>query len=174
MHSNVTLVLALGLASFSTVAAPTGNDTASNDAKIDAMVKSLTVAPARTLGKASAFCSANHQPAGKPLDERLAAYVAAMSSGTREAMLEIAKTDAGYLQSGPAYSLKDFEMMDQQADMLLKQVQASPAGVCAKLGETLDAGSSSFFKEETLRSYQQFQARRAQYCAHSPKPANCR
>ena len=172
MTSSRTLALTCTLLALS-AAASAAPVAASNDAKVDAMVKSLAAAPARTFGKAASFCAANHQPAGQALDVRLTAYVSAMSSGTREALLEIAKTDPGFLQSTPAYSGKDFDMMDQQADAILQQVQASPAEGCAKLGSTLEAGNSAFFKDYTLQSHREYQAKRAQYCARSPKPANC-
>ena len=173
MNSIATLALTFGLLAFSAVAVSAGADAPSNGAKVDAMVKSLAVAPARTLGKAASYCTANHQPAGQALDARLKTYVAAMSAGTREAMLEIAKTDPAFLQSTPPYSGKDYEMMDKQAETILQQVQASPADGCAKLGTTLDAGNSAFFKDYTLQGYREYQAKRAQYCARSPKPANC-
>lgn len=173
MNSSAALALALGLLAFSAVAVSAGADAPSSGAKVDALVQSLAVVPARTFGKAASYCAANHQPAGLALDARLKTYVVAMSAGTREAMLEIAKTDPSFLQSTPPFGDKDYEMMDKQADAILKRIQASPVEGCAKLGTTLDSGSSAFFKDYTLQGYREYQAKRAQYCARSPKPANC-
>lgn len=144
-----------------------------SNSQIDAQVKALSEAQGRVLGKAAAFCAEQHQPQGLSLDDALKSYVAAFSEGTRAGMTEIEKNDKSYLASAPAFGDKDFEMMDKQADSMLKSVQASPATACKKLGAVLESGTSASFKESTLQAYSQYKAMRAKYCARIPKPKGC-
>ena len=88
-------------------------------------------------------------------------------------MMEIAKSDKDVYRSAPVYQGKDFEMMDKQSEFLLKQVQASPETECLKLGRLLDSGTIVTFKESTLRSHQEYKAKRAEYCTRIPKPKSC-
>ncbi len=167
------LALACGLVLLSTNAAASQLSPAAVSARIDSSSKTLAEVPIRTFGKSAAYCTAQHQPDGPPLDERLKNYSADMSLGTRDALLEITKTDTAFLKSVPTFDSKDFERMDKKADTMLQSIRAAPAAGCAKLSAILDEGTRAFFKELTLKSYREYQTKRAQYCAAQPKSADC-
>ncbi|MBW8757475.1 MAG: hypothetical protein JF586_07690 [Burkholderiales bacterium] len=174
MNRRATILLACVLLAIAPWTQAAGAAAAPNDSKIVAAVDSMTDAANRTFGKSTAYCAANHLPAGQALDERLKGYLAAMSAGTLEAMRAIASKDPLFVESTPLYGAKDFEMMDRQAESMLQSVKASPAQACAKLGTVFDSGSAAFFKDFTQQGYQEYTARRARFCARSPKPANCK
>jgi hypothetical protein len=125
------------------------------------------------LGKAVAFCTARHEPPGRPMSDSFKSYVDAFSIGTRAGMTEIVKTDKSFIDSSTAYTGKDFEMMDEQGQSLLKSVQASPQAVCAKLAAVLGSATAAAFKEDILQSNHDYRAKRSEYCAGIPKPKNC-
>ena len=161
------LLVALSITASPAGAAPTAT------AQVDATIKVMAEAANRTYGKSVVWCDANQRPAGASLDTRLKTYLAAMSSGTREAMQDIAAKNPDFVKDTPVLGKKDQEMMDQQADALLQGVKASPA-VCARLAANLDAGTPAFFRDSTRQGYQEYLAKRAEYCARTPKPANCK
>lgn len=150
------------------------NAAPANGAAIDASVKSITDAASRTLTRSAAFCASSHLPAGQSLDVRLKTYLANMAAGSKAAMAEIAAKDSSFVSSSSVYSPKDLEMLDKQADTMLQNVKAQPAAACTKMGTIFDAGTPAFFKDVTQQGYQEYVARRAEYCARSPKPANCK
>jgi hypothetical protein len=88
-------------------------------------------------------------------------------------MKEIVKIDKDFIGSSAVYEGKDLEMMDRQGQSILKSVQASPKDACAKLSSVVGSGTAAAFKESTLQGYQEYQARRSEYCARIPKPKNC-
>ena len=172
MKTLVAVTLALTTVAIS-VNADTGERSSQSETdQIDAVVKALVDAQLRAVSKAVAFCVANHQPESRSLDASLKSFVEAFSTGTRAAIIEIVKTDKDLLRSGPMYRDRDLEMIDRQGELLLKKVQASPPTECMKLGALLDSRTAATFRESTLR-YQEFKAKRAEYCARVPKPKDC-
>jgi len=167
MTLRATFALILVLLSVNAQAAPTPGS------QVDAAVTAMTNAASRTFGKSVAWCDANQRPAGAPMDVRLKSYLAGMSSGTRQAMLEIAAKDPDFVHDTPVFDKKDLEMIDRQADAMLQNTKTTP-GICAKLATVLDAGTPAFFKDSTRHGYQEYLAKRAAYCARQPKPANCK
>lgn len=172
MKTLVAITLALTTIAISVRADAGERSSQSETDQIDTVVKALTDAQVRVVSKAVAFCVANHQPEGRSLDASLKSFVEAFSTGTKAGITEIVKTDKDLLRSGPMYRGKDFEKIDRQGELLLKKVQASPAKECMKLGAFLDSRTAVTFRESTLR-YQEFKAKRAEYCARLPKPKNC-
>ncbi|MFY8119579.1 MAG: hypothetical protein ACOVLH_17340 [Roseateles sp.] len=142
-------------------------------AHIDAVTKGMAEAQARSLGKSAAFCAGQQLPPGRQLESSLKAYVAAFAAGSQAAMSEIAQRDKDFVRSTPPMSAKDLEGADQSAQLLLKRVQSAPAQECAGLSGYLEAGTAEKVKDFTLQSYQEFKAKRAEYCARQPKPKNC-
>lgn len=142
-------------------------------AHIDAVAQGMAEAQSRSLGQAASFCAGQQLPAGRRLDASLKAYLRAFASGTQAAMSEIAQSDQGFVSATPPMSAKDLEGLAQSGQLLLKQVQAAPAQECAGLSRYLDAGTPEQVKAFTLQSYQEFKAKRAEYCARQPRPKNC-
>ena len=167
----ITRAIALPLGAFvaCAIAAPGGDE----DRQLESAVKALADAQVRVLGRAAAFCTANRQPENRSLDTSLNSYVEAFSSGTKAAMIEITKTDSDFVKSAPPYQGRDLEVMDQQAQQLLRKMQSSPASECRGLGNFLDSGTPASFKKRTFQSHRDYEAKRAEYCAQKPKPKNC-
>ncbi len=142
-------------------------------AQIDGMVKVISQMPQRAFGKSVGFCAAQHLPADVALDARLAGMVSAITVGSRNALLEIARTDPRFLKAMPMPNAQDTAVMDKRGDQMLANVKASPAESCAKLVGRLQAQNPEFFKELVMKDFRAYEARRTQQCAATPKPADC-
>ncbi|MFZ6754684.1 hypothetical protein ACO0KY_15050 [Undibacterium sp. Dicai25W] len=141
--------------------------------QIDANVKVFLDAQRRVFGRAILFCSTNQKRGDRPIEQILASYIEAYSRGTKEAMLEIVKTDKSIAQPGFLPSDRDLDMVDKQGDVFLIAVQGNPEVGCKKLGDILSSGSTTTYRDRALGSYHEYLGRRRENCAKLPQSNGC-
>jgi hypothetical protein len=173
MKLSISTALASVLFALTASAAPTEAGSAAVRAKIDSDVNVLATAATRTFGKASAFCTEQHLPQGTAMDELYRTFSAAVASGSREALVQMARTDPALLDTVEIPTNEQLDNLDKKSDQLLQSAQATPAPVCGKLSTIMSQSNSALFKDLLLKSSRDYPAKRAQYCARKPKPADC-
>lgn len=159
---NTPAALAFGLLTLVTSAGSTEVPAATISARIDTYSNMIAEASIRLLSKSATYCTARHQPPGASLDEQLKAYAATASAGTREAMLEIAKTDPDFFKMLDVMSSSDLAKLDERGTEMLKNTQAEPEALCSKLSKKLAQPTLATFKELTLQGYRESRKKRGQ------------
>lgn len=145
------------------------------NAKIDAIVSHTADSVVRAYGRPASFCAANHEPPLRSAEDSLKAFVAAVSTGTREGLVEIARTDADFRDSPVPDADTVDAMVDQQSNAIMKMLQANPAAGCQRFFAMIDASADAAeIKAATLQDRRDYLASRAPSCAGTPKPADCK
>lgn len=145
-------------------------------AQVDLRVDMLARLPRLSFGRSVAFCSGQHLPQGVSLDERLDGMVSAVSAGSREAVLEIAKADPLYFRLMPVAhpGLSEVQMLGAQGDQLLRAVQSAPYHACKRLAAAIEPQPAAFYRDQLLKNFQDFEARQAKFCASGPPLPTCK